>query len=83
MRPPLRSTPAGCPRWCRPAPALAGLISFTEEVVAFAREALATDPALRSTDVGEAIRDRFGVVVHPRSVERALARARNPKSDSR
>ncbi len=56
---------------------------LTVEVVAFARQAADADPSLRSRDLAGAIRDRFGVVVHPRSVERALARARNPKSDSR
>lgn len=56
---------------------------LTAEVVEFASQAADTDPSLRSRDLVEAIRDRFGVVVHPRSVERALARARNPKSDSR
>ncbi len=47
---------------------------LTEEVVAFAREALTTDPAPRSADLVDAIAERFGVRVHPRSVERALAR---------
>jgi transposase len=58
---------------------------LTEEVVAFAREALAIDPALRSADVADAIAERFGVRVHPRSVERALARPQEgPKrGDSR
>ena len=56
---------------------------LTAEVVEFASQAADADPSLRSRDLVEAIRDRFGVVVHPRSVERALARARNPKSDSR
>jgi transposase len=48
---------------------------LTEEVVAFARQLLDTDPSLRSIDLVEAIADRFGVGVHPRSVERALARS--------
>jgi len=56
---------------------------LTVEVVDFARLTADADPSLRSRDLVEAIRDRFGVVVHPRSVERALVRARNPKSDSR
>jgi transposase len=53
---------------------------LTDEVVAFACQAREDDPALRSTDLVELIADRFGVLVHPRSVERALARVREPKS---
>jgi len=56
---------------------------LTDEVVEFARQAADADPSLRSRDLAQAIEERFGVAVHPRSVERALARARNPKSDSR
>jgi transposase len=48
---------------------------LTEEVVAFARQRLEGDPSLRSVDLVEAIAERFGVRVHPRSVERALARS--------
>jgi transposase len=53
---------------------------LTDEVLAFARERLATDPALRSVDLVELIAERFGVRVHRRSIERALARgARDPE----
>jgi transposase len=48
---------------------------LTDEVVAFARQRLDGDPSLRSADLVEAIAERFGVRVHPRSVERALARS--------
>jgi transposase len=48
---------------------------LTEEVVAFARERLESDPSLRSVDLAQAIAERFGIRVHPRSVERALARS--------
>jgi transposase len=54
---------------------------LTDEVVAFARERLAADPSLRSADLVEAIAGRFGVRVHRRSVERALARAERPESE--
>lgn len=53
---------------------------LTEEVVTFARARRAADPSLRMIDLVEAIAARFGVRVHPRSVERALARAARPKS---
>jgi hypothetical protein len=35
---------------------------------------------MRSGDLAEAIAARFGVTVHPRSVERALERTKEPKS---
>lgn len=47
---------------------------LTEEVVAFARRLREDDASLRSADLAEAIAERFGTRVHPRSVERALAR---------
>jgi transposase len=56
---------------------------MTEEVVAFAEAKLTADPSLRSRDLVVAIQEAFGVVVHPRSVERALARRRVPKSGQR
>jgi len=48
---------------------------LTDDVVAFARQRLEEDPSLRSVDLVEEIAARFGVRVHPRSVERALARS--------
>ena len=53
---------------------------LTEEIVSFARAEREADPALRSADLAALIAERFGVSVHPRSVERALARVRHPKS---
>jgi transposase len=53
---------------------------LTEEVVAFAQAAREDDPALRPVDLAGLIAERFGVSVHPRSVERALTRVREPKS---
>jgi transposase len=53
---------------------------LTDEVVAFVRQQLEADPLLRAADLVEPIERRFGVRVHPRSVERALARAARPKS---
>jgi hypothetical protein len=49
-------------------------------VVAFVRDHLEADPSARPADLVELIADRFGVRVHPRSIERALARAPHPKS---
>lgn len=53
---------------------------LTAEVVAFAQERLEAEPSLRSPELVELIAERFGVRVHPRSVERALQRAARPKS---
>ena len=53
---------------------------LTEEIVAFAQQMRESDPALRSADLAALIAERFAVSVHPRSVERALARVRHPKS---
>lgn len=52
---------------------------LTGEVVAFARRLWEEDPSLRSAEVAEAIGERFGVSVHARSVDRALARSGEPK----
>lgn len=52
---------------------------LTDEVVSFAQGLVDGDPSLRSIDLADAIGARFGVSVHPRSVERALARAAEAK----
>jgi transposase len=56
---------------------------LTEQIIEFARAARDADPSLRSTDLASLIAERFGVRVHPRTVERALARTRQPKSGGR
>ncbi|MGD0986136.1 MAG: helix-turn-helix domain containing protein [Acidimicrobiales bacterium] len=56
---------------------------LTAEIVEFAQGSLDSDPALRAADLVQMVSDRFGVSVHPRSIERALARRRNPKSGGR
>ena len=53
---------------------------LTGEIMAFLAAALADDPALRAAELAGRVEESFGVVVHPRSVERALERARRPKS---
>ncbi|MGB8876992.1 MAG: hypothetical protein WCD11_11775, partial [Solirubrobacteraceae bacterium] len=54
---------------------------LTDEVVVFARERRAADPGLRSAELVELIAERFGVRVHRRSIERALARADRPQQE--
>jgi transposase len=58
---------------------------LTDEVVDHAEELLRADASLRPADLVEALAARFGVRVHPRSVERALTRRRQagPSSKSR
>jgi transposase len=55
---------------------------LTDEVCAFAEDALAADPALRAADLRSAIEDAFGLRVHVRSIERALARRRGRRAKS-
>lgn len=47
---------------------------LSEEVVAALREARTEQPELRPNDLVGLVQRRFGVSVHPRSIERALAR---------
>ena len=49
---------------------------LTGEILAWAEEQLAADPALKAGRLAAPIAEQFGVRVHPRSVERALARRR-------
>jgi transposase len=56
---------------------------LTDELCAFADHQLSTDPSLRPADLVEPIEARFGVRVHPRSIERALTRYREQQSKSR
>src|SRR3954464_12808306 len=50
----------------RPGPK--GAHKLTGEVVAFARERLAAEPALRPAGLVDLVAERFGVRVHPRSI---------------
>ena len=47
---------------------------LTEEVMAFIDEALEKDHAIGSEELSRRVEGRFGLPVHPRSIERALAR---------
>jgi transposase len=57
-----------------------GAHKLTEEVLALLEELRGTDPSLRPADLAAAVAGRFGVSVHPRSVERALARRQAAQS---
>ena len=49
---------------------------LTDQVLAWAEQQLAADPALKPAGLAGSIAAEFGVRVHPRSIERALARWR-------
>jgi hypothetical protein len=59
------------PRWAH---------KLTDEVIGYARQLRETDPGIGSARLADAIAAEFAIRVHPRSVERALARARESKS---
>ena len=49
---------------------------LTGQILTWAEERLAADPALKPAGLADPIAAEFGVRVHPRSIERALARRR-------
>lgn len=53
---------------------------LTDEVIAYARQVHEADPGIGSARLAAAIAEKFAIGVHPRSVERALARAGESKS---
>ena len=65
----------------RPGPR--GASKLTEQILAWAEQRLAAAPGLRPAQLAGPIQESFGVRVHPRSVERALARRRERHSKSR
>jgi transposase len=48
---------------------------LTAEVLAFVRQAQQEDPSVRPAAVASLVKDRYGITVHPRSIERALTRS--------
>ncbi len=51
-----------------------GAHKLSEEIVKALREMHNKAPNIKTTVLAEQVRDRFGVSIHPRSIERALAR---------
>ena len=47
---------------------------LTEEVVAFIRETRQSDSSIQAGQLARLIHQRFGITVHPRSIQRALLR---------
>jgi transposase len=46
----------------------------TAEVIEFLQQTLQRDPSLDSADLAGRVKERFDVLVHPRTIERGLAR---------
>lgn len=65
----------------RPGPR--GAHKLTAEVMRFVEELHGEDSALRAPELSRRIRERFGVSVHPRSIERALVRREKKRQESR
>ena len=53
---------------------------LTQEIVDFLERLAGEEPTLRAQDLAARLLERFGVEVHPRSVERALGRRRKKNS---
>jgi transposase len=49
---------------------------FSPEILEFVASLQVEQPKLHPPDLAQRIREEFGVAVHPRSVERALARSK-------
>ena len=73
----------GLPALVPAKPGPKGAHKLTDAVCAFAEHTLAAEAGLRAKDLVDPIEDAFGVRVHPRSIERALARRRGRNSTSR
>jgi transposase len=65
----------------RPGPR--GPHKLTGQILTWAEQQMAADPALRPAQLPDRIEVAFGVRVHPRTVEKALARRRERRSKSR
>src|ERR1700752_441232 len=65
----------------RPGPR--GPHNLTGQILTWAEQQLAASPGLRPAQLVPLIQESFGVRVHPRSVEKALARRRERHSESR
>lgn len=70
----------GLPALVPDKPGPRGAHKLTVEVVDHLEALLAEDEGLSSAQLAEAVAERFGYRVHSRTVERALARRRRPKS---
>jgi transposase len=65
---------AGLPGLLRGKPGPRGAHKLTEELMRFLRESHEQQPSWGSRELAARVQQRFGVKVHPRTVERALRR---------
>jgi transposase len=70
----------GLPGLLRERPGPRRAHKLTEDVIADLRAALEADPSLRTAELVARVEQTFGLRVHPRSIERALARSTRPES---
>lgn len=52
---------------------------LTEEIMVYLEDEISKDKTLKARALGKLIEERYGVKIHPRSVERALARRKKKK----
>jgi hypothetical protein len=48
---------------------------LTAEVLSFVQQAQQEDPSLRAVGLALRVNEKYGITVHPRSIERALTRS--------
>jgi transposase len=70
---------SGLPGLVPAKPGPRGAHKLTDQVCQFAEQLLAADASLRPAGLVEPLAERFGLRVHPRSIERALARRREAR----
>jgi len=51
-----------------------GAHKLTDDVMVFIERAMKDDKSLRAKDIARLLKEKFGIEVHPRSIERCLAR---------
>ena len=56
---------------------------LTAEVLAFLRQVRQLDPSLRAADLSSLVQDKYGISVHPRSIERAWVRSQKKNVGSK
>lgn len=71
----------GLPGLLRQRPGPRRAHKLTAEVLAFLEQARTQDPSLRPAHLAHLIQDRFSLTVHPRSIERSLARRQKKRPE--
>lgn len=74
---------AGLPALVPKRPGPKGAHKLTEAVMGFVDRVLRDEPAVGATALSQRVRERFGLTVHPRSIERARARREKKRRRAR